>query len=276
MSLPLRLHAAKVTAKREVKSTLYGVGLYVTLCLVFFSASFFFVRGTLRSMIDQGVLAAPNPLMGSLFIAVGLAAIYLGLCSSLTISRDRDLGTLEALFYGPVDAASYILGKYLHQLVTHLVVIVFAVIYFYLLAATTQIGFSVDIVTILVLSLFLTSSMVSFGIFLSVSTRKMIVSVILFLALVLFFLGFAAVHAWVVSLPSQNLAGALVYVRIVLDRMNDVVKWISPVAYFQRGMMAVSTQSAGQYVISIVQSLVYSLVLLALSVWAFQRKGVRR
>lgn len=276
MSVAFRAHVAKVTAKREFKSTLYGIGLYLTLCLIFVSASFFFVRGTLRSMIDSGVVSSSNPVMGPLFIAVGLAAIYLGLCSSLAISRDRDQGTLETLFYGPVDPSSYIIGKYIHQLATHVVVLVFALVNFYLLSHVTHMGFSADMVGILVLSIFLTSSMVSFGIFLSVSTRRMMVSLILFLALVLFFLGFTAVHTWIMNVPGQNLAGAMIYVRIVLDRLNDVVKWVSPVAYFERGMAAVSTASPSQYFLSVVQSVVYSVVLLYASIWIFRRKGVRR
>lgn len=276
MSVSFRLHVARVTAKRELKSTLYGVGLYLTLCLIFFGASYFFVRGTLQSIINEGIVASVNPITGPLFIAVGLAAIYLGLCSSLAISRDRDHGTLETLFYGPVDATSYIVGKYLHQLTTHLVVVVFALIHFFLLSSVTQIGFSRDMLSLLILSIFLTSSMVGFGILLSVSTRRMIVSVIVFLALVIFFLGFAAFHTWIMSLPTQSVTGVLIYVRIVMERVNDVVKWISPVAYFQRGMAAVATQNMSQYLLSIAQSLIYTVVLLAVSVWAFKKKGVRR
>jgi hypothetical protein len=35
MSVSYRMNAVKVTAKRELKSTLYGIGLYVVLTIIF-------------------------------------------------------------------------------------------------------------------------------------------------------------------------------------------------------------------------------------------------
>lgn len=276
MSLAYRVHAIKVATKREIRSTLYGIGLYITLALIFLAASYFFVNSTLRTVADAGIMALANPITSPLFISVGLAATYLGLCSSLSISRDRDLGTLEVLFYGPVDAVSYVLGKYVHQLLAYVVVLLFALVNFYGISWVTNVGFSSDIIGIMVLSIFLTSCMVSFGIVLSVSTRRMIVSVVLFLALVLFFLVFSIVHGWVMSIAGQNLTTAMVYVRVILDNANEFVKWISPVDYYLRGMNAVMRQDPGGYALSILSSAVYSAVLLALSVWMFGRKGVRR
>lgn len=276
MSLGYRMHAIKVATKREIRSTLYGIGLYITLALIFLFASYFFVNSTLRTVTDAGIMAFANPITSPLFISVGLAAAYLGLCSSLSISRDRDLGTLEVLFYGPVDSVSYVLGKFVHQLLAYGVVLVFALINFYGISLITNVGFSSDIIGIMVLSIFLVSCMVSFGIVLSVSTRRMIVSVVLFLALVLFFLVFSIVHSWIMSLAGQNLSTAMVYVRMILDNANEFIKWISPVDYYLRGMNAVLRQDPGGYALSILSSTIYSLVLLALSVWVFRRKGVRR
>lgn len=276
MSLAYRWHAVKVATKRELRSTLYGVGLYVVLSLIFVAASYVFVNSVMRTVSDAGILALGNPITTPLFISMGLAAAYLGLCSSLSIARDRDLGTMEVLFYGPVDAVSYILGKYCHQLLAYAVVLVFSLINFYGVSLVTNVGFSADIAGIMALSIFLTSCMVSFGILLSVSSRRMIVSVVLFLGLVLFFLIFSIVHAWIMSITAQNLSTTLVYVRVILDNANEFIKWISPVEYYLRGMNAVFRKDPAGYATSIVSSLVYTVVLLAVSVWAFRRKGVRR
>ncbi len=276
MSVGYRIHAIKVSTKREIRSTLYGVGIYVVLALIFLISSYVFVNSTLRSVADAGIQALTNPITSPLFVSVGLAATYLGLCSSLSISRDRDLGTMEVLFYGPVDSISYVLGKYFHQLLAYLVILVFSLINFYAISLVTNVGFSIDILSIMFLSIFLTSCMVSFGILLSVSTRRVIVSVVLFLALVLFFLVFSMVHTWIMSIAGQNLTPTMVYVRVILDNANNFIKWISPVDYFLRGMSAVFRQDPGGYALSILSSLIYSLVLLSLSVGMFQRKGVRR
>jgi len=276
MSVSYRMHAIKVAAKREIRSTLYGVGLYVVLSLIFLAASYVFVNSTLRLVADAGILAHANPITSPLFISMGLAAAYLGLCSSLAIARDRDLGTMEVLFYGPVDAVSYILGKYFHQLLVYLVVLLFSLVNFWGVSLATNVGFSSDIVGIMLLSIFLTSCMVSFGILLSVSSRRMIVSVVLFLGLVLFFLIFSVVHSWVMGIAGQNLTTTMVYVRVILDNANQFIKWISPVDYYLRGMNAVFRKDPSGYAVSVISSLVYTGVLLALSVWMFKRKGVRR
>jgi len=276
MSIAHRAHAIRVLAKREIKSTLYGVGLYITLFIVFLAASYFFVNSSLRNVFDGGILALTNPITEPFFFSVGIAATYLGLCSALAISRERDLGTLEVLFYGPVDTFAYIGAKFLHQLLAFVVVLIFAAVNFFLVSQVTNFGFTSDFVGLLVLSLFLTSCMVSFGIFLSVSTRRMMVSVLVFLGLVFFFLGFSAAHAVIMSLPSQGMTPLMIYVRIILDNMKVVMDWISPISYFSRGMTAVFMGDAAQYVLSLVSSIVYSGILLVASAWVFKKQGVRR
>src|SRR5690606_16893509 len=142
MSIAHRAHAIKVAAKREIKSTLYGVGLYFTLFLSFIAASYFFVNSSLRNVFDGGILALTNPITEPFFISAWLAAIYLGLCSALSISRDRDHGTLEVLFYGPVDAIAYIGAKFAHQIAAFVVVLAFAIVNFYLVSLVTNFGFT--------------------------------------------------------------------------------------------------------------------------------------
>lgn len=276
MSISFRAHAMKVSAKREIRSTLYGIGLYAALALIFIASAYFFVNSSIRSALDAGVLALQNPITEPFFFSVGLAATYLGLCSALSVSRDRDQGTLEVLFYGPVDAVSYLLSKFLHQLLAFVVVLAFAIVNFYLVSLVTNFGFTADFIGFLVLSLFLTSCMVGFGIFLSVITRRMMASVIAFLALVLFFLSFSVAHTIIMSLPGESMTPLLVYVRVIIDNMNAVMQWISPLSYFSRGMTAVFMGDFAQYAMSLLSSVVYTVILLSLSVSIFQKKGVRR
>lgn len=276
MSMSFRAHAVKVSAKRELRSTLYGIGIYLVLALIFLATAYFFVNNSIRNTLDAGIWAIRNPITVPFFYSVGLAAAYLGLCSALSVSRDRDQGTLEVLFYGPVDAISYLMSKFVHQLLAFGVVLLFAIVNFYLVSQVTNLGFTSDFIGYLILSIFLTACMVSFGIFLSVSTRRTMASIIVFLALVLFFLGFSIAHAIIMSLPGQQMTPLLIYVRVIIDNMNYVMQWISPLSYFSRGMTAVFMKDVGQYALSVLSSVIYSGVLMALSVWIFNKKGVRR
>ncbi len=276
MSMAYRLNTIKVTTKRELRSTLYGLGIYVVMTLIFMGAAYLSIRQSLVSVVENGLMVLPNPITQPFFLTAGLAATYLGLCAAIAISRERDQGTLEVLFYGPVDTVSYVLGKYLQQILAFLVMLVFAVINFVAISLVTNLGFSGNFLGILILSVFLASCMISFGIFLSAITRRMVVSIVLFLGLVLFFIAFWVAHLWVMSIPGKDLTTLTIFARVVLDNLNTVIQWISPLAYLARGSAAIGMGNVGQYLLSIVSSVIYTALLLGLSIYAFERKGVRR
>jgi ABC-type transport system involved in multi-copper enzyme maturation permease subunit len=276
MSMSYRARAIRVTAKRELFSTLYGLGLYIVLFVIFLLTSYASIRISLLNVVNNGLEALPNPITSPFYLTVFLASTYLGLCSAIAISREREQGTLEVLFYGPVDSLSYVLGKYTQQLLTFGVVLVFSLVNFFLISQFTNLGFSGNFFGLLLLSVFLASCMIAFGIFLSAAAKRTVFAVVLFLALVLFFVIFWGAHTLIMSLPGKNLTTLLVYTRLVLDNLNAVIQWISPLAYFIRGMVAVSQANVGQYLVSVISSLVYTAVLLGLAVAIFDRKGVKR
>lgn len=276
MSMSYRTRAIRVTAKRELFSTLYGLGLYIVLFVIFLLTSYASIRISLLNVVNNGLEALPNPITSPFYLTVFLASTYLGLCSAIAISREREQGTLEVLFYGPVDSTSYVLGKYAQQLLTFGVVLVFSLVNFFLISQFTNLGFSGSFFGLLVLSVFLASCMIAFGVFLSAAAKRTVFAVVLFLALVLFFVIFWGAHTLIMSLPGKSLTTLLVYTRLVLDNLNAVIQWISPLAYFVRGMVAVSQGNVGQYLVSVVSSLLYTAFLLGFAVVIFDRKGVKR
>jgi len=275
MSVSHRIHAAKVVAKREFFSTLYGLGLYVALFLVFIVSSYT-INGVMFSLKEHSLAAIPTPITSPFFLAVVMIAMYLGLCSSIAISRERDQGTMEVLFYGPVDSVSYIVGKYAQQMFTFGVALVFSVINFFFLSLATNFGFSGHFFGLIILSIFLASCMVTFGVLLSTITKRTNISVVVFIALMAVLIYFPFARAQVLSISGKSLTTAQIFARVVLENLNIIVMWISPIAYFERGMLAVSLGNIFEYAISIISSTVYTVVLLALSIKLFQRKGVKR
>lgn len=271
-----RAHAIKVTAKRELRSTLYGLGLYVVLFVIFLLTAYGSIRISLLNVVNNGLEALPNPITSPFYLTVFLAATYLGLCSAIAISRERDQGTMEVLFYGPVDSVSYVLGKYSQQILTFFVVLAFSLVNFFLLSQLTNLGFTGNFFGLLILSVFLASCMIAFGIFLSAAAKRTVFAVVLFVSLVLFFVIFWGAHSLIMSLPGKNLTSALLYTRLILDNLNVLIQWISPLAYFVRGMVAVNQGNFGQYLLSIISSLIYTTVLLGAAVTIFDRRGVKR
>jgi len=270
-----RGNVVKLVARRELKSTFYGLGVYAIMTFSFLMASFM-LKSTISSVVNNGLMVFGNPLNYPLFIAVVIGASYLALCSAISISRERDQGTLEVLFYGPVDSVSYILGKYGEQMISFLGMMVFYLIYFYVMSVLTNLGFTGSFLQIVVLSVFLASCMVGFGILLSSITRSVRTSIVIFLGLVAFFLAFDIVHSIIMSMPGKDLSTFLIYARVGLQYVNYVIEWLSPFAYLQRGITAVNMMNAGRYLLSILFSLIYTGILLSLAVIAFNRKGVKK
>lgn len=270
-----RLNATRLIARRELRSTLYSIGIYVVMTAAFLIAAFL-VNRTLYAIQQNGLMVLKHPFDEPLYVTVVIGAIYLALCSALAISRERDLGTIEVLFYGPVDAPSYVLGKYFEQMITFVGMLVFYIVFFYVLSLFTNFGFTGSLLAIAFISIFVTSTMVGFGILLSALTKKIRTSVLAFLLMIVFFLAFDIAYDVIMSISGQDLTVALIYLRVAMQFLNQIVEWLSPIAYLKRGISAVNMQRMDLYLLSLGQSLLYTVVLLGLSILTFNWKGVKK
>jgi ABC-type transport system involved in multi-copper enzyme maturation permease subunit len=287
MNWLMRLNSIKVQSRRDIKSSIYSMGIYVVLTAVLLLTSYQ-LRGNLFAISEARVSVLPNPMLNPFFYTMVLLAVYLGLCSAMSISKERDLGTLEVLFYGPVDSISYVIAKYLQQMLVFVIAILLSVVNFYLASLATNLGFTPDIWRLMLLAIFVGSGMISFGILLSSLNKKITISVIVFLVFALIFLAFWFANIWISSLTVyeydpqtqrevlKEFPAYYVYIRVILDKLNIFMKWISPIQYFQRGYTALVLKSTTQYWLNILSSVVYSAVLLILSIVGFNRKGVKR
>jgi ABC-type transport system involved in multi-copper enzyme maturation permease subunit len=228
-------------AKRELRSTIYGVRIYLAI-LISLIISSAILQNYLRAVSRDRMLITVSPLSYPLFIATTVCAIYLALASVTSIAREKDMQTLEVLFYGPVDHTSYILSKYLKGLLSYIFIILFLVVYFAVASITSNLGLSVKFPGVLLLSLFLSSCVITFGIFVSTLTESVRTSILLFIGIV----------------------------------VNAGVKWASPFYYLTEGMEAVSIGSVAKYTLSAVFSIIYSIIALVLSILVIAKKGVKK
>lgn len=270
-----RLHAVRLIAGRELRSTVMGIGIYIVMALSFVLASYY-VNAFIYAVSQNGAVAASSPLIIPLFIAVFIGALYLGLLSSLTISRERDQGTLEVLFYGPVDSFSYVIGKFVEQMAVFGIFLLFDLIFFGIIALITNAGLNWQMLGLLLISFFVAASVVAFGILLSSLTRSSRASVILFVAIMIAFTGFFWLYGQLMQIPDKELSTTMIYVRQAVDYLRRGIEWISPLDYLNRGANAVASGSLTGFIVSLVEALVYGAVLLAASIFFFNRKGVRK
>jgi len=271
-----RLTVIKAMAKRDLAATLYGVGIYIVTFGCLAVSAFAIKTYFIDTVKEKAMLITANPLGSPLFLCVFVSSIYLALIASISISRERDRGTMEVLFYGPVDSIAYISAKFLEHLLCYLAMLVIFVIYFVVGARLINVGVTYGFLAGLPLSLFLVCAVISFGIFLSAVTTKVRTSILVFLVIMLGLLAIQIVNSLLGGLDPEKVTTTILYVKSGLGYLNRVVEWVSPFSYLNRGLDAVAMGSLVNYLMSLIGSIIYSVVLLTAAVLAFDRKGVRR
>ncbi len=272
--LSLSIHTMKALAKRDLYSTLSSWGIYIT-TFVSFVASSFILKNFLGSIKGDDILISADPLNYPLFISTIIISFYLALLSAISISREKDQGTLEVLFYGPVSSSSYILGKYIKNILTYFVVVLFFLVYFWGVSLLTNMGFSSRLGKAILTSIFSVSCVISFGLFISSLTKKMRNSIIWLIGVLILFLAVEVGQTILLGLPQGEVSSILTYLSDTLSVVSRGANWISPFSYLSRGIDAISLDNSFLWGLNILYSIIYSVILLVLSISILKRKGVR-
>ncbi|MCD6231449.1 ABC transporter permease subunit [Candidatus Aerophobetes bacterium] len=270
-----QINAVRVITKRELKSTfIYGIGVYLAIFISLLISSFI-LKNYLDGIKDKGMLMMTDPLNYPLYITALISSFYLALMSSLSISREKDHRTIEVLFYGPIDHASFVIAKYINDILVYLIMTLFFLAYFFLISFLTNFTFSFSFVKLIILSIFLASCMISFGLFLSSLTTRIRSSIILFLSITLGFFAIQMLYGILSNTKPELLSTPFLYLRNIIEVFYRwCIQWISPFSYFDRGLKAVSLGIYKEYGISIGSSLLYSALMIIFSILILKKKGI--
>jgi ABC-type transport system involved in multi-copper enzyme maturation permease subunit len=272
-----RWHLARTVQRRDLRATLYGFGLYVTLSAAVAVAATV-LRNYVRSVQDGGLYVLANPFALSLFGAVVLSSVYLALVSTTAIARERDQGTLEVLFYSPVDTVAYLLGKWLAQMGVYVLMVVVYLAILWLYALVTNFAFDLSLLWAALLSVTTASAVVAVGILLSTLNRSVRGALVALLSIVAVFLGVQLGHDYVSDLVTglaRTGSHPLLFLQVVLGWLNRIFNWLSPFAYLERGIDALLRGSAGEYLLLLSLSMLYTAIAFGLAVRTLDRRGVR-
>ena len=273
--ISLTTYSMKVLTKRQLYSSLYGWGFYVAIFISVMICSFV-LRNFLQGIREENIFITSYPLNLPLFVSVVVISFYLVIVSAISISREREQGTLEVLFYGPVSPSSFLLGKYFTDMVLYFIILGFFVVYFLGVSVLTNLGFTVALGKALLFSIFLASCMISFGLFISSATGRVRSSIIWLVGILIAFIGIWFLQNWLFAyIPSEALPSWLQYIQKTLGIANRLINWVSPFAYLSRGMESIAVGTIKPYLLNILYSVIYTVVLLILSVAILKAKGVR-
>lgn len=272
--IPLSVHSTKVLIRRELISSLYGWGFYVAIFICFLVSSFI-LKNFLMGIKQNNIFISSYPLNFPLFASVVIISFYLVIVSAISISREKEQGTLEVLLYGPVSSSSFLLGKYFTDMLLYLIIAGFFALYFLGVSLLTNLGFTLALAKAILVSIFLASCVVSFGLFISSLTRRVRNSIVWLTGLLLAFLAIWFFQNIFFNVPSEALSPWLLYLQKTLRLVHQFISWISPFSYLSRGMESIRIGSIKPFLLNILYSIVYTTVLLTLSIYILKVRGGR-
>ncbi|QYK42217.1 MAG: ABC transporter permease subunit [Paracoccaceae bacterium] len=227
------LNTIATLARREARAALSGFGVYVATSIALVAAIWLLLIDV-RALRVARLLIPADPYRAPLDVALLVLAFYFAVSAAVSTARDRESGTLEVLFFGPVDEITYCLGKVLGLLAAY--ALMMPLLALSLVALSLLSGFALpgSLAASLVFSLIPAAMVLSLGLILSIGTRRVRSAVLILGGVALLLLGGTAAYSIVLLVPIDNPSSPVVALRDVLATVNAVLRWVSPFAYLQR------------------------------------------
>ena len=270
-----RLSAARVIARREATAMLRGAGGYVGLAIALIAAAWVLLIDV-RALKSAGLLVRADPFRSPAMAALLVLALLLAVSAAVSAARDRESGTLEVLFYGPVDELSYILGKIAGLLVAYAAALPLLLLSLFLLAWISGFSLTPVVVTSLALSLIPAAAIAGFGILVSVGTDRVRNAVLLLLGVAIVLFGVNLAYRIVLLVPIETTASPVLPLRDTLAGLDRAVGWIAPFAYLERIVDGVMAGAWRTVTVGVVSALAYTAAMIGLAAIWLRRRGVHR
>lgn len=264
-----------VIARREGRAALRGFAGSAALSAALFAATWMLMV-EVRALKSGGLLVVADPFGSPLAVAMLLLALFLSLSAAVSVARERESGTLEVLFYGPVDEFAYVLGKTGGLLVSYLAALPLLLLSFLLLALLTGFSLTPSVLVATALSIIPAAAIVGFGVLLSVGARRVRTAVLLLVAIAALLLGIAIAYRMVLLVPITDSASAALPLRDALAALDMVVRWISPFAYLERVVGGAMSGAWRTTIVSLAAAAVYAAATIGLAACWLRRRGVHR
>lgn len=268
-----RWAVAGVIAGREAKAAIRGIGGYVALTLALVAATWVLLID-LRTLAANGILVVADPFRSPLAIALLVLALFLAVSAAVSAARDRESGTLEVLFYGPVDEITYVLGKALGLLVAYLAALPLLLVSLGLLALMSGLALTPPILMSLGVSIVPAAEIIAFGVLLSVGTSRVRTAVLLLIGVAAVLFGITLAYDTVLVVPVSDPASPVLVLRDTLAAADLAVRWISPFAWLERVVDGATAGAWRTALLSLAATVAYAALFIGLAALWLRRRGV--
>ncbi|MCC7368667.1 MAG: ABC transporter permease subunit [Chloroflexi bacterium] len=254
---------------------LYGPAIYIVVALGML-ATMPIVAGYVDAVQRSRLLLLSDPFTLPFFVAGTIGMLFLALASVSSIARERESGTLEALFYGPVDEAAYVLGKVLAQVLAFLPIAGGLAVLLLATSGMTGLRLPYAFGLELLLAISAAGAVAALGVCLSTLVRGVRAGLALLGGLTLLFLAVRIASELLGAISVTNNQSPLLWLRNAVLAVDWLVGYVSPFGLFQAGVDALVRGDILSYLGMAGLAWGYTGLLLLAAVRLLARRGVRR
>lgn len=227
-SSTLRWHNIRRIATQQPRETIFGWGIYsVTAVSVGIAALLIF--NSVRFVGESSLNIVAQPFLLPLQTALTLAILFVAVEATLSIARPREQGSLQILFFAPIDETILIGGNFLAGILVYIFFVLLILPTLFLLSWATNFVIPAQLIWAIIPTLFVVGVAVAFGLFVSASARSARSAVLILVAMILILLGLQSAYSALLSIPpTSRFYDALLFIRTVLANLQLILLWISP------------------------------------------------
>jgi len=285
-----RWHATVTLAKRRIFETFISPSLYVAISAGLL-LGFFLVSGFVSAVDSSGLnyflnpvyeliarslsgtfgstyvlkLFAEGPYLFALHVAYIPFLIYLSISGVYRFGFEKNVGAMELIMYGPADGTSCFLAFILRNLLFTDLYSVILLLFFWITALVTNMVLGPQFFYALAMMFFLALAIYAIGSLTSVVSGNSSVGTALFAGILIFLV--------LIQMGSFTIVSG--YVKSLSSVIASLVKWISPLFYWNTGLSSMDYGYVGGYLLNMVYLVVLAAVLLAVSHFIVKSRGVR-
>ena len=226
--LSLRWHTIRRIATQQPRATLFGWGIYIT-AAVSIGLAALLIFNSVRFVGESSLNIIAHPFMLPLQAALSLAMLFVAIEATLAIARPREQGSLQILFFAPIDEPILLSGNFLAGLLVYSLFILLTLPILLLLAWITNFVIPTILLWAIIPTVGAAAVAIAFGLFISAAAPSARAAVLILVAGILILLGLQSAYAALLDIPpTSRYFDALLFIRTILANLQTILVWLSP------------------------------------------------
>lgn len=224
----LRWQNIRRIATQQPRETIFSWGIYVTTAVSAGIAALL-IFNAIRFVSESSLNIITQPFLLPLQTTLTLAILFVTTEATLSIARPREQGSLQILFFAPIDEATLIGGNFLAGLFVYILFVLLTLPVLLLLAWATHFVVPSQLLWAIIPTLFVVAVATAFGLFVSAAAPSARAAVLLLVAGILILLGLQSIYTALLNIPpTSRFYDALLFIRTLLLNLQTLLVWLSP------------------------------------------------